>query len=1251
YSRAAQTYTPQHATYLRAFAIQAGNAIRNAQLYASERDQRMLSEALRNTAATVNSTLDFDSVLKGILDHVGRVVPHDAANIMLIDGDTIRISHGYGYDELSGVEGRLDNWQINIADIPHLQRMITEQKPLLVSDVAHDPLWVDVDPVDRWIRCSLKVPIRLEEQVVGVLNLDNATPNSFTPQHVDRLQAFADQVATAIRNAQLFTATQQHAITYQEQANRLALINRVSARIAQAITLDDIYEIMTQELQAALDVSFAGLVMYEGTEGRLVMDTHPDHDQHRDRNVSAANNPSLDYMCQTHDVIISADALNDPLFETTWDLLRERGTQSIMVIPLVVENKVIGSLGLDSTTKRHFTSAEAEIAETIVNQAAVAITKAQLLASECDQRMFAETLHNTAEAINRTLDLDQILDRILENIKRLIPHDAANIIFVDGEWLEVMRCTGYETYGTAEAMRNLRVKIDATINWRTIITTKESLIVADTQETPGWMRKVHLNSWIRSTVKAPILLNEDIIGVLSLDSATPHAFDERHAERLQAFAFQAANAIRNARSFAGERDQRQLAEALRDTAKIVNSTLDFDVVLDNILTTISRVVPHDAANIMLIENGVARIARGFGYEKYGADEWARQRNFPVEQTPIWHTMLDTGQPMVVPMTKQDPKWPQMPEEDWIESTVKAPIKIEGKIIGILHLDSTTPGAFNQNHAERLQPFADQAAIAIRNAQLFAAEHRQRTLAETLRDTANAVAGSISLVDAAQRILENVGRVVPHDAANIMVFNWKTNTARTVASRGYVAQGRSGEKHGLEVSLDLAINPEFDRLVIIPDTHNEPDWFTLPGDEWVRSYISAPIRLQDESIGVINLDCKTPDFYTEDHADRLKIFANQAAIAIERAQLFEAVQHHADELEQRVAQRTEELNQQRRQLEAILDAMSEGVLYDTKLDVKYINPALTRLTGYQRDEFINYISVLRRPDQPASDFTAMVNNLYDKVKRRGFWQEDTRLSRKDGSEFDASLTVTPVHDNEERLIGTVTVIRDISQEKALQEQKDRFIANASHELRTPLANIKTRLYLLQHQPEKMAQHLDIINRVSNHMADLVENLLDVSRFDRGVIILNRRNTVLQTIVEDVTAIQQAEAEQKDVAFHVHLHPTPLVVSIDPQRMNQVITNLVANAINYTEAGGSISVELTREQASAVLRVQDTGIGIKPEMVAHVFEPFFRADEKVTIGTGLGLTIVHDIVTLHGGTITVDSVLGAGSTFTVRLDLIE
>src|SRR5262249_51610796 len=151
----------------------------------------------------------------------------------------------------------------------------------------------------------------------------------------------------------------------------------------------------------------------------------------------------------------------------------------------------------------------------------------------------------------------------------------------------------------------------------------------------------------------------------------------------------------------------------------------------------------------------------------------------------------------------------------------------------------------------------------------------------------------------------------------------------------------------------------------------------------------------------------------------------------------------------------------------------------------------------------------------------------------------------------------INNQDGQMIGSVTIIRDISQEKALQEQKSRFVANASHELRTPLTNLITRLYLLRKQPDHLLEHLDILDRVAARMRNLVEDLLDFSRFERGVIQLKLRNVDARDLINEVVQVQQQEAEKKKIDLSTYMPAEAMMIMADPERMNQAITNLVIN----------------------------------------------------------------------------------------------
>ncbi|MCX6031717.1 MAG: GAF domain-containing protein, partial [Chloroflexi bacterium] len=180
---------------------------------------------------------------------------------------------------------------------------------------------------------------------------------------------------------------------------------------------------------------------------------------------------------------------------------------------------------------------------------------------------------------------------------------------------------------------------------------------------------------------------------------------------------------------AAERSQRLLAEALRDAAAAVASTLSFDEVLDRILAELDRVVSHDAARIMLIEDGVACGVRGRGYDERPPAAPITTLRLPVTEAGNLRTMVETGRPFVVSDTATYPGWIVHPQQPWVRSSASAPLSVRGQVIGFLSVDSATPGFFTPAHAERLQAFADQAAVALENARLHEdAQRRNRELA-------------------------------------------------------------------------------------------------------------------------------------------------------------------------------------------------------------------------------------------------------------------------------------------------------------------------------------------------------------------------------------------------------------------------------------------------------------------------------------------------------------------------------------------
>ncbi len=881
------------------------------------------------------------------------------------------------------------------------------------------------------------------------------------------------------------------------------------------------------------------------------------------------------------------------------------------------------------------------------------LEREQLLAQTRARATALATVAEVSRQITTILDVEQLLWTVCELISTNfnLYHVQIFLLSEDEEQLRLVAGTGKVGRERVEQKFTIALQNPISLVARAA-RTRTVQVLNDVQHAEGHLPHPKLVQ-TRASLALPMIVGETLLGVLNVQARKAGRFGDADVQIQTTLAAQIAIAIHNARLFTAERKQRALAEALHNIAQTLNSTLETDEVLERILQNVGKVIPHDAASVMLLDEAeqVARVVGQRGFERYGLAEWWATQCIYVDRAPDLSRAIQSGRPQWVSDTHATPEWTYVPETRWIRSHVTVPIRQDDHVIGFLMLESTTPNFFLPEQEDVLRAFADQTALAIHNARLFAAEREQRALAEALRDSARAINSTLEIDEVFDRILQNLNKVVSYDVANVLLIEGDEVRVARRAPEPSTAEERAWWG---KFRFRLSETPNLQRAIhakqafAVPEVNQYELWIDLPYLQHTRSHAIAPIRYSERTIGFLTVDSNTPRFYTEDHAERLQAFADQAAVAIRNAQLFATIQRHAVELEHRVQERTRELEARRAQLQVILDSITEGVIYDEDLSVKYINRAFTRLTGYQQHELRRYLGPLLAHSPEETE--TLTQEIYQTVKRHAVWQKAVRVRRKDGSEFDAELTVTEVRNANGKAVGAVSVLRDISREKALQEQKDRFLAYASHELRTPLANIKTRLYLLRRQPEHAEHHLAVLEEVANAMAELVESLLDITRFERGVIVLHPQTISIQALVQQVVNVQRAEAEAKGVTLITEMPETPLHVKADQPRMRQVITNLLMNALHYTPAGGQVcvSVAAAPELPDWVeLRVQDTGPGIAPEHLPHIFEPFFRAGDTTRHGAGLGLTIVWEIVRLHGGTLDVESTLGQGSTFVVRL----
>lgn len=529
-----------------------------------------------------------------------------------------------------------------------------------------------------------------------------------------------------------------------------------------------------------------------------------------------------------------------------------------------------------------------------------------------------------------------------------------------------------------------------------------------------------------------------------------------------------------------------------------------------------------------------------------------------------------------------------------------------------------------------------------------AERAQYRLNDALRDTAVTINQTLDLNEVMRRILDQTYRVIPCEAADIILL--EGDDGHVLEARGYTEFNHDEDLR--RFTFNIRNMPTFQTMIRtgkslrIDNTETHPMWRYHEATSWIGSTLGAPIQLDGETIGFLNVTSRRPNAFSDAQATTLETFANQVAIAIRNARLYEQVLRDAEELEVQVQQRTAELLLERQRIAAMLDSTGEGIFYTEGTEIRYVNQAMSTLTGYSMDELIGApASILSSGDD--LETVSILDEIVKEISINNLWRGDLRLKRKDGSRFFAGLTVARVG-NETSVVRAVSVMRDISKIRALQQQQSNLVAFASHELRTPITNLKTRLYLLRRKPEQLEAHLEVLEQVTERMRRLVEDLLNISRLERGVIPLQPTMLDIDHEVRSVVDIQRPEAERKGLTLVYEAPAQRTFVEADSERLAQVITNLVTNAINYTPPQGSVHVRVLcpPDEEMVTVEVADTGVGIAPEHLPYIFQPFYRVVSHVE-GTGLGLSIARQIIAMHGGDLTVSSKPGEGSVFTLRL----
>ena len=403
-------------------------------------------------------------------------------------------------------------------------------------------------------------------------------------------------------------------------------------------------------------------------------------------------------------------------------------------------------------------------------------------------------------------------------------------------------------------------------------------------------------------------------------------------------------------------------------------------------------------------------------------------------------------------------------------------------------------------------------------------------------------------------------------------------------------------------------------------------------------VALPLSIEEKLIGAIYIFRSSGGAFSGGDRALLAAFADQAAIAVRNAELYQ------------------QASEEREALAAIIENSADGVLIlDEAGRVQVFNLALARMTGWDERQALGRPAgdVLALHDRQGAPIAlpAIPPRRSSAAETRVYLEGD--IARRSGPPVSVGVTATPLYDDEGSLARVILNVVDITRFRQAEELKSTFVSVVSHELKTPVALIKGYAETLRREDadwdrQTVHESLGVIAEEADHLASLIDSLLQASRIQAGGLKLEPTDVQLPRLAEKaVSGFRTQTALHK---FELDFGPDFPTVWGDPERLGEVLTNLVSNAVKYSPEGGTIWVGGRSDQAGVTLYVADQGIGIAPEDQDRIFDRFYRVDSGLrrrTEGTGLGLYLVKAIVEAHGGRVWVESMPGRGSIFMFTL----
>jgi GAF domain-containing protein len=835
---------------------------------------------------------------------------------------------------------------------------------------------------------------------------------------------------------------------------------------------------------------------------------------------------------------------------------------------------------------------------------------------------------------------------------------------------------------------------------RSSLDLDQTIVVEDVGSTPHSSERIKSlaeEKNLNSLLALPLSFGGNRLGGLVIGFNTKRDFQPEEIELCERLSKQVAYSLASVKSFEIERKRRQELELLHDASLRLTSILQPKPVLEAILTHTLKLVDAQDAHFFSYDGEALNFA---------AAAWAGQaRKKPYaepRQNGITYNVARSGEIVVVSDTSDHPLFVDQP---WDGAIIGIPLRVGEKVTGVMNVAYDVAHDFSEDEILLLQLFADQAAIALHNANLYEAAVTEQQHLELLYEIGRELAVSLD----PQKVLQKAATITTQHlegvCCEIFLLDPASNRLHLKAAAGFEAE----DVPDFDKELDLSVGKGFtgriaeslEGVVVDDFTEEFPDLIVLGERTEVRSGMGAPILADGKLLGIIDIFHSKRAVFNLQKLELLKAISRQISLTLTNARRYQQIEGQLVRLS--TLQQVSRVVSRRFDLETLIEETVEqvrtvlgyplveiflvdgeelvqgpivGLEREGSLRIPIGEGIIGRVARTNRAALVkdvrqdpDYIPVgIESKSEIAvplhkGDVVIGVLNV-ESAEQEGLQEEDLRMLSMVADQVSIAIENAALYD---RLRNTMDALEQTVEERTAELQtaleqarqadqaKTAFVSDVSHELRTPLSNIRLYLDLLVYgKQERFQEYLSTLNRETDRLAGLIEDLLAISRLDAGTSGTNFELVDINSLARGLVLDRERLCAERKLKLNFSEAGSIPKVQADVHMISQAIASMLTNAMNYTRAGGTIQVTSGLREIDGsrwvILEVKDTGLGIPENEKLRIFERFYRGSaskEMAAPGTGLGLAIAKEILEKHGGKLTFKSAVGRGSTFTMWL----